>query len=98
MSISLLEAMATGLPVVASDIAGNRELVRHEEDGLLAPYGAPPALAHAINRLLQNRSFAHSLAAAARRRVENEFSIARCAGEHIELFSRLIAAKSSPRT
>jgi len=98
MSISLLEAMGIGLPVVASDIPGNRAVIRHDEHGLLTPFGDPAALAQAINRLLENRQLAHTLAAAARARVENEFSIARCAREHIALFSRLIAAKSSPPT
>jgi glycosyltransferase involved in cell wall biosynthesis len=98
MSISLLEAMGMGLPAIASDIPGNRAAIRHEEHGLLTPYGDPAALAQAINRLLEHRKLAHTLAAAARARVEREFSIARCAREHFELFSRLIAAKSSPPT
>jgi glycosyltransferase involved in cell wall biosynthesis len=98
MSISLLEAMATGLPVVASDVPGNRAVVRHEEHGLLVPYGDPAALARAISRLLEHRKLAHTMAAAARARVENEFSIALCAREHVKLFSRLIAAKSSTQT
>jgi glycosyltransferase involved in cell wall biosynthesis len=94
MSLALLEAMAAGLPVVASDIAGNRELIRHEEHGLVVPHGDTAALAQAILRLLEHRRFANTLAAEARRRVEQEFSITRCAREHIDLFSQMIAARS----
>jgi glycosyltransferase involved in cell wall biosynthesis len=98
MSISMLEAMGMGVPVVASDVAGNRAVIRHAEHGLLTPYGDSAALAQAINRLLENRQLAHTLAGAARTRVEHEFSIAHCARKHVELFSRLIAAKSSAQT
>jgi glycosyltransferase involved in cell wall biosynthesis len=94
MSISLLEAMAARLPVVASDIPGNRPLVEHEKHGLLVPYGDPEALAGAISRLFENRRWAYRLAAAARQQVEQEFSIGRVAEEHLELFSRLISMKS----
>jgi len=50
-SISLLEAMATGLPVLATDRASNREWVASAEHGLLAPFGDPPAIAEALLEL-----------------------------------------------
>src|SRR4029079_13682067 len=53
MSLSLLEAMAAGLPVVASDIPGNRSLVTHEETGLLVPARDVRSLSAAMARLLE---------------------------------------------
>lgn len=52
--IVLLEAMAAGLPVVASDIVGYRTLLRHGQQGLLVPPGQPVDLAEALTTLLQN--------------------------------------------
>lgn len=62
--IVLVEAMAAGLPVVASDIPGYREVVRRDEDGLLVPPRDPAALAAAVGRLLDDRGLAGRLAAA----------------------------------
>ena len=89
-SLSLLEAMEAGLPVVAGDIPGNRAVVQHERHGLLVPCDDVEALAEAIHRVFANRQFADDLAAAARARVEQEFSIGRTAEEHLALFSSLI--------
>ncbi len=50
LSISLLEAMAAGLPIVTTSIAPNAELIEHEVTGLLVPIHSPEALAHAIAR------------------------------------------------
>jgi len=68
--IVLLEAMAAGLPVVASDIPGYREVVRHEVEGLLVPPRDPAALAAAIRQLLTNRELARRLGEAGRGRAE----------------------------
>lgn len=64
----LVEAMAAGVPVVASDIAGYREVVRDGRDGLLVPPGDHAALAAALHRVLSERSLAQSLRAAGRAR------------------------------
>ena len=61
--IVLAEAMAAGLPIVASDIAGYRAVTRHESEGLLVPPGDPAALAAAIERLLRDPALARSLGA-----------------------------------
>jgi glycosyltransferase involved in cell wall biosynthesis len=54
MSNAILEAMASGLPVVAHAVGGNPELVDHGRSGLLVPAGDPAALATAIERLVHN--------------------------------------------
>ena len=65
-SNSLLEAMAAGNPVVASDVGGNPDAVKHGETGLLFPVGDDGALAAALDRLLDDPSLARRLGAAGR--------------------------------
>jgi phosphatidylinositol alpha-mannosyltransferase len=66
--IVLVEAMAAGVPVVASDIPGYREVVRGEVDGVLVPSGDPDALAAGIERVLSDEALRTRLAAAGRQR------------------------------
>ncbi|MFC2081634.1 glycosyltransferase family 4 protein [Candidatus Bipolaricaulota bacterium] len=70
---SILEAMASGVPVVATDIRGCREEVVDGETGFLVPVNDPDALAHAIERILTDASLAQRLGEAGRRRVEHCF-------------------------
>ena len=65
--IVLLEAMAAGAPVVASDIDGYRDVVTHEETGLLTPSKQPDAIAAAITRLIDDPGLAGRLSEAGRR-------------------------------
>jgi phosphatidylinositol alpha-mannosyltransferase len=66
--VVLVEAMAAGVPVVASDIPGYREVVRDGVDGLLVPPGDPGALAAAVRRVLEDPGLASALARAGRDR------------------------------
>ncbi len=93
MSIALLEAMAAGLPVLASDIPANAALVEHERHGLLVPPRDPPLLAAALRRILQHSAQAQQLGAAARRRVEQAFSLHVAAERHLNLFAALVERK-----
>jgi len=70
---SMLEAMATGLPVVATRHGGIPEAVRDEESGLLVLENDSPALAAAILRVLENAEMRERLAAGARRSIEANF-------------------------
>jgi glycosyltransferase involved in cell wall biosynthesis len=71
----LLEAMAMGAAVVATDVGGCREVVVAQESGLLVPANAPAAVAAGALRLLRDPSLARRFALAARRRVEAEFAV-----------------------
>lgn len=70
----VLEAFATGTPVVATTLGGLPELVRDGEDGLLVPPDDPDALAAALDRLLSEPRAARTMGHRARVRVEREFS------------------------
>jgi glycosyltransferase involved in cell wall biosynthesis len=70
----ILEAMAARLPVVASDIAANREVVKNGRTGLLAPLGSPAGYASALNQLLGDEDLAARLTAEARAMVERRFA------------------------
>jgi len=71
---AVFEAMAAGLPVVASAVGGIPELIEHERNGLLVPPGRASDLAAALERLLLDEPFAQRLGAAARNTIETRFS------------------------
>ena len=73
--ISLIEAMARAVPVVASDVGGIPEVVTDGVDGRLVPPGDPAALADAIVELLRDPALRHRLGEAGRRTVADRFSI-----------------------
>ncbi len=89
-----IEAMASGTPVVASDVGGLKYTVIHEETGLLAPSQDETAFREAIDRILMNPQWRNELGQNGRRRVESEFSW-RYVGEQLgSLYDQLLA--SSP--
>lgn len=73
-SNALMEYMAAGRAIVATDVGGNSELIEHERSGLLVPAGDSQALAAAIRRLLNEPALAETLAAHARERLAGQFA------------------------
>ncbi|MCP4591007.1 MAG: glycosyltransferase [bacterium] len=90
MPNALLEAMAAGLPCVATDVPGCRDVVTHQVDGLLTQPSDPGDLAASILRLLSDSTLAQRLAAAARAKVRREFSLDRCLSAYLELYDRIL--------
>lgn len=85
--VALMEALAAGLPVIASRLSGIPELVRDGETGLLVEPGDPEALAGAFRELLADPDAAIARARNGRRLVEAEFDIARSGAAMLELFA-----------
>jgi glycosyltransferase involved in cell wall biosynthesis len=75
MPQAVLEAMAAGVPVVATDVPGTRELIEHEASGYLFAPGHRAGLARWAEYLLNHSDTARQIGAAGRQRVENEFSV-----------------------
>jgi sugar transferase (PEP-CTERM/EpsH1 system associated) len=75
VSNTILEAMATGLPVVATDVGGNRELVEAGRSGELVPASDAEALAQRILAYARDPEASHQAGRAGRRRIEHQFSI-----------------------
>lgn len=88
---AVAEAMAAGLPVVATDVDGLSELVQDEVTGLLIPSGNKTFLAAGINRLLSNPEERAAFGKAGRARVEQHFSFELMTAAHEDLFTQLLA-------
>ena len=88
----ILEAMAAGVPVVATDIPGTRELVSSGTTGYLVPVGDRAGFAKYADRLLNDAALAARVSAAARDRAEREFSIERMIERHVELYREITTA------
>jgi len=88
--VVLLEAMAAGVAVVASDLTGYRAVARPGVDALLVAPGDAVALADALRRVLEDRDLAGTLVASGEERAEG-FAMERLAERYLELYGRLLA-------
>jgi glycosyltransferase involved in cell wall biosynthesis/serine acetyltransferase len=84
---SVLEAMAAGLPVVATEVGGTPEIIQDEVSGLLVPPRDSHALAQAILRVLRDSQLAQGLARAGQERVRMQFSFDRLLSELDSLYT-----------
>ena len=92
----VIEAMAAGLPVVASAVGGLLDLVEDGRTGVLVQPGDPEQLAAALRRLVTDRSFASQIAAAARAHISQRYSFDRMVQAFEELYMRGVASRSLP--
>lgn len=91
LGVSLLQAAACGVPVIASRVGGIPETVRHGENGILAPPGDPVALDEAITALLDAQETRQKMGEAGRRLVSELFSISRMVAGNAGIYDRVLA-------
>lgn len=90
--MSILEAMAWGLPVIASDVPGNSDIVKHEVTGLLYPWGRGMQLSNAILYMTQHPQQAFAMAKVARAGVISSYSLEAMSGRYAELYEQMNVA------
>jgi len=92
---ALMESMALGLPIVATDVPGSRSLVQHEVTGLLVPYNDVPSIADALARLLEDRVLAASFGEAGRKRIIANFDERPVADRIQSIYDQIAAADAA---
>jgi len=96
LSLAMLEAMAAGLPLVATDVGGVRDVLGDNLHGRLVPPGDATSLAHALAELLLNTKLREELAASARQCVRNNYGVANLTCQLTQLYeSALNAARKN---
>jgi len=93
ISNTILEAMASGLPVVATKMGGNPELVREGESGVLVPPSEPIAMANAVRLYLENPKKRDNDGAAGRRRVGTQFSLQVMVDGYLSVYDAVLNGK-----
>lgn len=89
LSIALLEAMAMGKAIVATPTDGTKEVIVHEENGLVIPYNNPNVLAEAIIRLYENHELYHQCSQHARQLVAQRFNAQRVADAVVQIYEQI---------
>jgi len=97
LSNALMEAMAARLPIVATAVGGNPELVRPGENGLLVPYGDPSSLADKLVELLPDAERAAAMGGRGRERVEADLTLSRMAEGYGAVYRGVLDGERAPR-
>jgi glycosyltransferase involved in cell wall biosynthesis len=95
LSVSIVEAMKMRLPVVASKIAGNAELITHGETGFLADPSSPEQFAAHIVSLLDSPVLAAALTAKAAAFASKVFSVERQVAEHLRIYEKMVPTRGA---
>lgn len=90
ISNTILEAMACGLPVIATDVGGNSELIEAGKTGVVVPAGDVPAMAREIIGLATQREKARTMGLDGRKRVEQTFSMTAMVKQYQDLYDRCL--------
>lgn len=89
MSNTILEAMASGLPIVATNTGGNPELISNGRNGMLVPVGSPEKLTATLSLLMSDQSLRLRYGSASRSLVENQFDLSQMAQRYAAMYESL---------
>lgn len=87
LSLAVLESLASGTPVIASNVGGNPELVMNEHNGFLYEYNDSAALAEKISLLSYNKTLYETFSKESINHYESNFSMAKCASQYFNSYS-----------
>lgn len=97
LPISLIEAMASGLAVVGTDVEGIRDVILHDRNGLLVESGGVDGLKAALQSLIENDLLRQRFARESRRLATDDYSLTRCVDEYQDLFLSITGASRPGR-
>jgi glycosyltransferase involved in cell wall biosynthesis len=97
LGVAALEAMASGLPVIASDVGGLREVVEDERTGVIVPPENSKKIAQAISRLAESAELRSQMGAAARARVVENYSMENMAARTLALYRESVRSTRKQR-
>ena len=97
ISSALIEAMACGVPAVATLVGGNPEVVRDETDGMLIPPGDVGALTSAIERFVADPDLGQKVGASARSRIQERFSLGSMTAQYLQAYEEVVQARRDGR-
>jgi glycosyltransferase involved in cell wall biosynthesis len=90
LPLTILEAMASGLPIVASDVGGIREEIIHQQTGIVVPPKNPPVLSRSLLELLSDGERARMMGERGRKRVDEYFTPERMGRETMAVYEGLV--------
>ncbi|MCI0516323.1 MAG: glycosyltransferase [Woeseiaceae bacterium] len=90
LGVAMLKASAAGLPVIAFDVAGAREIVENGQTGLLVPSEDSDALATAIARLIEDTALRRRMGARGRARMQRDFSIDNMVNQYVKTYEAVM--------
>ena len=93
---ALMESMALGIPVVATDVPGTRTLIRSGQTGLLVAYGDVPGMSDALTKVLTDPALAHRLGESGRNLVQTKFDEYTVADRVEEVYNHVLQNRFSP--
>jgi glycosyltransferase involved in cell wall biosynthesis len=96
--LSVMEAMASGLPIVSTAAGGVPDMFEHGKEGYVVPIGDAAALAHCMNTLLREGEAARSLGAAAGRRAKEKYDVSTMVRAYEEAYEQLIQQAARAKT
>lgn len=94
LGLSILEAMASGIPVVASGVGGIYTLIKHGDNGFLAPPADEGALAEALSVVLSDRALAEEMGRSSKKLVEDNFTLDITADKVVKVYEEVLSKKA----